>query len=429
MSAVSVFDDAELPALFAGLEASAGLALAVSGGPDSLGLLALIVRWRALLVAPPPTVVLTVDHGLRPEAGAEAAFVGALSARCGLAHETLVWEGEKPRADLQSAARAARYRLLGSRAAELGCDRLLVAHTLDDQAETLLMRLGRGSGLYGLAAMRPRSVAEGVTLERPLLGVPRARLVATLEAQGWAWIEDPSNQDRHYGRVRMRQLMESLAEEGLTAERLTATARRLRRAADVLDRLVASLAATALTLHHEAVAELNVPALATAEPEIALRLVSRLLRHVGATDYGPRLDALEAAFAAALAQDGRRTLNGVVLDRRADRLWLYREAGRTGLPVVSLQPGDSVLWDDRFRVSLAANAACAMTLGALGHWPQRARDIAPARLAASGLPAEARDTLPALAREDSVVAVLGLTPLPPALSIHRPDRFDPARDD
>ncbi len=428
MSALPV-SDTELPALLDGLAGSSGLALAVSGGADSLGLLALVTRWRASRAAPPRAVVLTVDHGLRPEASAEAAFVGAMAARCGLPHETLVWDGEKPVADLQSAARAARYRLLGARAAALGCDRLLVAHTLDDQSETLLMRLGRGSGLYGLAAMRPRRIADGVMLERPLIGLPRARLVASLDALGWSWVEDPSNQDRHYARVRIRQLMSALAAEGLTADRLAGTARRLRRAADVLDRLVAALAADALVLHHEAIAELRVPALGVADPEIALRLVSRLLRHVGATDYGPRLESLEAAVAAVLAGDARRTLNGVVLDRRGPRLWLYREAGRAGLPVVPLTPGAPVLWDDRFRISLAEAAPEPLWIGPLGAWPRRAIGFDPRRLSASDLPVEARDTLPAIATQDSVVAVHGLTALPPGMTIHRAERFDPARDD
>lgn len=429
LATASPIGDDALPALFDGFGASSGLALAVSGGPDSLGLLALVARWRALRAAPPPAVVLTVDHGLRPEASAEAAFVGAMAARCGLAHETLVWEGEKPVSDLQSAARAARYRLLGTRAAALGCDRLLVAHTLDDQAETLLMRLGRGSGLYGLAAMRPRRIAPGVMLERPLLALPRARLVASLEALGWAFIEDPSNLDRRYARVRIRRLLADLAAEGLTADRLAGTARRLRRAADVLDRLVARLAADALVLHHEAVAELGVPALRAADAEISLRLVSRLLRHVGATDYGPRLESLEAAVAAVLAEDARRTLNGVVLDRRGDRLWLYREPGRTGLPVLTLAPGDRALWDDRFRLTLAAGAPGPVQVGPLGAWPRRAIGFDPRLLADSPLPAEARDTLPAAGTPDHVLAVHGLTPPLPGLDVRHTDPFDPARDD
>ncbi len=429
MPAAPPVADADLPGLFDPLLPTTGLALAVSGGPDSLGLLALVSRWRHLGADAPPVVVLTVDHGLRPEASAEAAFVGAMAARCGLAHETLVWDGEKPVSDIQSAARAARYRLLGRRARELGCDRLLVAHTVDDQAETLLMRMGRGSGLYGLAAMRPRRIADGVMLERPLLGLARARLIATLEALGWSWIDDPSNHDRHYARVRIRQLMASLAAEGLTADRLAGTARRLRRAADVLDRLVARLADAALVLHHDAIGELSVPRLTAADPEIALRLVSRLLRHVGATDYGPRLESLEAATGAVLAADGRRTLNGVVLDRRGDRLWLYREFGRAGLPVTRLGPGDACLWDDRFQVGLAATATHPISIGPLGAWTRRQSACDPRALLASGLPPEARDTLPAIAIDDRVVAVFGLTDLPAPVTIRRPDRFDPARDD
>ncbi|UHC16426.1 tRNA lysidine(34) synthetase TilS [Methylobacterium currus] len=202
-----------------------GAVLAVSGGPDSTALMGC----AALCGAGIPLVVATVDHGLRPASAAEAEEVAGLAARLGFAHRVLAWTGPKPPARLQEAARAARYRLLADLAREAGVDLVLTAHTLDDQAETVLMRLCAGSGPAGLAGMAPARALDGLTLGRPFLGIPKARLVATCEDQGWPFVRDPSNIDPRFGRARLRRLLPLLAEEGLTAERLARLAARLRR--------------------------------------------------------------------------------------------------------------------------------------------------------------------------------------------------------
>ncbi|MET7246831.1 tRNA lysidine(34) synthetase TilS [Methylobacterium sp. EM32] len=202
-----------------------GAVLAVSGGPDSTALMGC----AALAERDVPLVVATVDHGLRPGSAAEADGVAGLAARLGLAHRILAWTGPKPAARLQEAARAARYRLLADLARETGADLVLTAHTLDDQAETVLMRLCAGSGPAGLAGMAPARALDGLTLGRPFLSVPKARLVATCEERGWPFVRDPSNADPRFGRARLRRLLPLLAEEGLTAERLARLAGRLRR--------------------------------------------------------------------------------------------------------------------------------------------------------------------------------------------------------
>ena len=168
--------DDEAGALFFGLENSRGLILAVSGGADSTALLVLAARWAKRLKHPPKLVAVTIDHGLRAEAAREAAAVRRLARRFGVAHRTLRWQGRKPGTGLQEAARNARYRLLAQAAASAGYVHILTAHTMDDQAETVLFRLARGSGLDGLTAMRklspfPQSGFENLVLVRPLLDV------------------------------------------------------------------------------------------------------------------------------------------------------------------------------------------------------------------------------------------------------------------
>ena len=192
--------DDEAGALFFGLENSRGLILAVSGGADSTALLVLAARWAKRLKHPPKLVAVTIDHGLRAEAAREAAAVRRLARRFGVAHRTLRWQGRKPGTGLQEAARNARYRLLAQAAASAGYVHILTAHTMDDQAETVLFRLARGSGLDGLTAMRklspfPQSGFENLVLVRPLLDVSRAQLRGELKARAQAWLEDPMNDE------------------------------------------------------------------------------------------------------------------------------------------------------------------------------------------------------------------------------------------
>ena len=163
--------DAALEARFAPFAELGHLALAVSGGADSLALLLLAQRWRSARASGPQLLVLTVDHGLRPESAAEARFVGEVASRYGLSFRSLRWEGPAPTAGVEAAARAARYSLLLGAARAEGATHLATAHHRDDQAETFLMRLARGSGVYGLAAMSPDVDRDGIRLVRPLLDV------------------------------------------------------------------------------------------------------------------------------------------------------------------------------------------------------------------------------------------------------------------
>ena len=395
----------EVAALLAPLAPATAIALAVSGGADSLALLAAVAGWRR---APgrPAVTVLTVDHGLSPGSDRVAAGVVAAATGLGLPARLLRWTGPKPGRDVEAAARRARYALLFAAAREAGASHILTAHSRDDQAETFLMRLERGSGLFGLAAMRRTVEADGVILFRPFLGVPRARLAATTAAAGLAPHEDPMNADPRFQRVRMRRFLPDLAQAGLTAEVIAATAARLADAADAIDAAVDGLVAGAVAVDPFAVVTVRRDALAMAPGEVRFRLMVRLLQAVGGEDYPPR-SARVASLLAALSdvpesRPVRRTLAGAVVEGRRDVVRLWREGGRRGLPAVALPAGFRGVWDHRFAVTVSQGAPPGLVLSALGS--SRAEGLArPARL-----PSAAMATLPAVFAGKSLVALPSL---------------------
>ncbi|MFG1477653.1 tRNA lysidine(34) synthetase TilS [Xanthobacter sp. V4C-4] len=318
-------DDRERDRLLTGFLAFSRILVAVSGGPDSTALLWLAAHWRATRGGGPELLVATVDHALRPEAAAEAAAVARLSARLGLPHRTLVWTGDKPRHGLQAAARDARFGLLLAEARAAGAQAVALAHTEDDQAETVLFRLARGSGLRGLAAMRPATARDGVALLRPLLGVPKARLVATLEAAGVPFARDPANADPRFTRARLRQLAPHLAAEGLDARRLAQFARRAARLDAAVEAAVDAAARTVGLARgaapDKAETRFDAAGFLALPEEIALRLLGRALAALGRE--GPvelgKLEALTVALRAHLGEAAaprgafRRTLAGALV--------------------------------------------------------------------------------------------------------------------
>jgi tRNA(Ile)-lysidine synthase len=224
--------------LFADWSGVPAIVLAVSGGPDSIALMWLAARWRRALARGPRLVAVTVDHGLRAEAAAEAREVKRLARILDLPHRTVWWSGVKPRTGLPAAARAARYRLLAQAARAHGATHVLTAHTRDDQAETLLMRMLRGSGIAGLAAMARESEREGVLLARPFLNVSKSQLIATLKKAKIDFADDPTNRDLNFTRPRIRTLMPLLATEGGDVRNLARLASRLARANAAVEVLV-----------------------------------------------------------------------------------------------------------------------------------------------------------------------------------------------
>jgi tRNA(Ile)-lysidine synthase len=281
-------------ALLAPLAQASAILLAVSGGPDSTALLKLAADWRAADPSRPRIFAASVDHGLRAEARAEVEAVAELAQTLGVPHAILTWEGEKPRSALQEKARAARYGLLVAHARAIGADSLCTAHHADDQAETVLMRMARGSGIAGLAGMRPIKVLDGLRLLRPLLDIPKSGLVAFCHVQGLPFAQDASNVDDRFARARVRKLAGALAREGLSAARFTELARRAARADDALVSMAQTVTNKVCTRSATG-ARVDLAALLNEPEDIGLRVLAGQVANLSAIPL--RLHRLESAFA------------------------------------------------------------------------------------------------------------------------------------
>jgi tRNA(Ile)-lysidine synthase len=285
------------------------LAVAVSGGPDSMALALLAQRWTRARGG--ELIALHVDHGLRAESAGEARRVRGWLRRREVPSALLRWRGEKPSGNLQAAARSARYALLENWCRRSGILHLLVAHHRDDQAETMLMRLARGSLSFGLAGMPAISEREHVRLLRPLLAIGKSRLLATLEAIGQDWIEDPSNREPRFARTGVRR---ALAENPAGAAALAARALELGRERIAEGKRVAECLVRAVTLLPHGGALLDRRALLRCGTPVARRALADLLATVAGREHPARSERVAALHAALMAAEFRgRTLGGCIV--------------------------------------------------------------------------------------------------------------------
>jgi tRNA(Ile)-lysidine synthase len=311
----------------------------------------LLHDWAMARSLPLPHVV-TVDHGLRPESADEAKQVVRWARKAGLKADVLSSDAPPPVADIEAAARQLRYRLIGAFAKKRKLAAVYVAHTRDDQAETILMRLARGSGVDGLAGMRvlapfPDPDFPGLAVVRPMLGLDRKALREMLVARRQTWIEDPMNADARFARVRVRLGWPQLAPLGITPERLVETAAHLARAREALEITTQAVLARACQPYEGGVA-IDPVALAGAPTELGLRVLAKALMAVSSNPYRPRFDRLSALFAAITQGDlgGGRTLHGcrIAPAPRAKRafgaktLVIEAEKGRKGLGKIASRP-------------------------------------------------------------------------------------------
>jgi tRNA(Ile)-lysidine synthase len=285
-------DGLDIEVLFAPVARTQRLALAVSGGPDSLALMLLAAEW-ARGAGRPSLVVYSVDHGLRVEAADEVAMVVGEAQRLGLDVRPLRWVGEKPETGVQAAARKARYGMMAAAMREDNAEYLLTAHHLGDQAETVLMRLAHGSGIEGLRGMDRFATVEGCRLFRPLLGVDPELLSGLVELNGLTPALDPSNRDRHYERVRWRQMMPVLEELGLDLKRIGDFAIRMADADSLIAAETEKAFASLVHLGPEGEAEMPHAGVAALNRAVATRLLGRVLRIVGGDRKPHALGALE----------------------------------------------------------------------------------------------------------------------------------------
>jgi tRNA(Ile)-lysidine synthase len=274
-------------------------AVALSGGGDSLALMHLLAGWaKAQKVTPP--VALIVDHALRNDSAAEARKAAGFARKAGLEAHILTRKGPAPKSGIEAAARDLRYGLMGAWMRRHGVVTLYVGHTLDDQAETFLLRLGRGSGLDGLSAMRmlapfPLPDFADLNLARPMLALPRAGLRNFLRQLDQDWLEDPMNSETRFARSRIRGLMPALEAAGLSPARIADAASHLARAREALELATEAVIARVARADGARVL-LDAGALMAAPREVGLRGLAALLMAVSGEPYRPRFEALERLF-------------------------------------------------------------------------------------------------------------------------------------
>ncbi|SEQ12643.1 tRNA(Ile)-lysidine synthase [Devosia sp. YR412] len=342
----------ELQALFAAVADEPAIALAVSGGADSLALLLLVHRWAVSLANPPQIYIYSVDHGLRPEAAGEVAMVLEAAKALGLSARGLAWTGPKPVSGVQEAARLARYRLMASAMAEDGATVLLTAHHRQDQAETVLMRMAHGSGLEGLKGMSAVSDIHGVTVHRPLLGVDPSALREIVLAAGLVPAEDPSNNDPHYERVRWRQAMPALAALGLDAAALAQFAERAADADAAIAQMADGCFAEIVRLDGFGAARIELAPFVGLSPAISTRLLGRVLNIVGGRQKPRALGQVERLRQSIASGDLAKatTVLGCVIRLKDGAIAIAREPGRSLPPDAILLPHGTLVWDERFRI-------------------------------------------------------------------------------
>ncbi len=361
------------------------VAVAVSGGADSLALTLMLAEWcRENNI---PLTALTIDHGLRAEAAEEARQVARWLKKHDILHKTFKWQGDKPESNIQDQARLARYRLMGQWCQANNVSKLFLAHHQGDQAETFLIRLFRGSGVAGLSAMKGMSdfpvplpgplIEENggqIIICRPLLSVPKERLEATLQHLDQPWIEDPSNQNTTFTRVKVRNLLRESDIEGLNAERMAQTAARMARVQSLLQSLTAELAQDCVSYYPEGYIEVKIKPLMAAHEEITLRCLASLTRTISGGQFAPRLARLETLNDRLKGREfAGQTIGGCLISPlQDDRIMISREVAAIK-DILNLEREASALWDGRFIVQNKATAGVVKKLEP-ADWQMLCRD-------------------------------------------------------
>ena len=331
---------------FDSLEGLSHVAVAVSGGSDSLALLRLVLAWRNLQTPLPRISALTVDHGLRAASADEAVAVARWCASLAIPHHILPWRGEKPKTGLQAKARVARYDIMAQWCLSHCALVLLTGHTADDQAETVLMRSARTSSDRSLAGIWPERDWQGVRVMRPLLASRREHLRDYLTSLGQEWIDDPSNLDPRFERVRVRQAL-----AGRDISPLQEQAAHSLQVTLAQQSIVDSWMAKHGRIDEWGCIWLPRSQLSGCELEARLGILRHCIQQAGGSDnLSP--DALRNLQDwAVVHQTGRRTLGGALVMLRRDHVLVAREAGRISRQPQLVPAGGQLLWDERFMVT------------------------------------------------------------------------------
>ncbi len=371
---------------FFGDERPDRLGVAVSGGSDSLALLHILNEWGHADLN-----VVTVNHGLRPDAASEALHVAQLCGRLDVPHRIIEWTGWDGKGNLQDQARRSRYSIVAEWARGLNLDGVALGHTMDDEAETMLMRLARGAGVDGLSGMAGRFRRDGMDFLRPVLSHRRDELRAFLKARRLRWVDDPSNEDEAFERVRVRKALSVLAPLGVTTEQLCTVAAHLREARDALSWVAANwVSKSAKVVAGDLV--FDRPALSGLPPELCRRLVTQGVRWIASSDYPPRRQAVDAALRV-MRDGGNTTLHGCRLMVSDMTVRITRE-----YDAVKERAGPTdALWDGRW--TLEGLHEPELEVRALG---EAVKDCPDWR--ATGIPRISLLASPAIWRETALVA-------------------------
>ncbi|MDF2368110.1 tRNA lysidine(34) synthetase TilS [Sneathiella sp.] len=389
--------------------AAEGIAVAVSGGSDSMALALLAKDWAD--ASGVHLTALTVDHGLRATSADEANQVKHWLDARGIETLILRWAGPSPKTGIQEAARNARYQLMEEACLKAGISKLLLGHQLEDQLETLLMRLSKGSGLDGLSAMESMSERGRLTLLRPLLSVRRNLLRDYLNSRCQGWIDDPSNENPVYTRTRVGAVLTEMQQlPGSNIEAIALSLSRLQRASNSLDVLARQKIDALCEISPLGFIRMQETALDDCPDELALRILSASLRCVGGGQR-IKLSALEDLYRRLFKERSGKsgTISGAQT-HKSGKSWLFcREPGREGLPLIDLASDEREwIWDNRFIVTDTAPDAPrpdGLTLGPLGveGWRQL-KDRADSKFF-STVPTRVRHSLPSLWSGDEIVAL------------------------
>lgn len=398
--------DTALEEIFEGLEDAIGFAVAVSGGPDSMALMAFFARWRSQNKDTRPALVLTVDHGLRQEAARECALVIDVAKAFKLDARSLRWRAAEGAATSQASARDGRYKIISQTMSRHGLSHLLVAHHMDDQAETVVMRVLHGSGIDGLSGMSRISQRDDVTIVRPLLDFRKQELLEWIIGSKIPYVDDPTNADPRFERARIREMMPVFEKAGGSAPSIVRLSKRAERVRDALESVVENTFNTCVSMDIFGVCRVDLDPVIPLHAEIRGRFIKRLILAVrGIPEY--RLERIERAEDMLFdCYETGFTLSGCRFERDGVSLLVYREARNLARLPRDMEPGEQVEWDNRYRVSLGATAEATYRLAPLGEagW-QRAKGRFEAL---PDVHAGARASLPALWLDDALVAIPGI---------------------
>lgn len=380
-------------------------AAAVSGGPDSMALAFHLKRWAEDNSA--EMMAFIVDHKLRPESSAEADLVKKRLLEHGIKTEIICWEHEKILSKIHVKAREARYRLLLQACKERGIENLFFAHHRDDQAETILMRFAKGSGIEGLAGMDRISFKDGIRIMRPLLFVPKERLIATCEKFGIEYVTDPSNEKEMYARGRLRRVMPLLAQEGFDSERLIDLGERAREAKDAINHYARAFLRVASRMDIAGSIHIDLEHLRSCPKAVGLKALSVCMQSLNKGDYYPERKAILPLYERLVSDNPMQaqTLHGCYVTKGSKNLIITREYASI-VDVKHVKPGETVVWDGRWQVKLSSSfgweSLCVRALGFAGReeidrlYPDLRRKVQRGR---------ARAALPAVWQDNRLIAI------------------------